>query len=265
MNTKRYLFSLIVAMIMAMSAAEVSAKKLVGDSIAVGSNLPEKTDSMAVESTETSKTDSIVVESSQPEKNTRVFETESDVDDWRVHRYRKYWNALIPTQTIVQFAGNMGFVSVGIGWDYGKHKQWETNLLVGYLPKFNTSRSKMTMTLKQNFIPWSHRLNESWAFEPLTCGIYLNTVFGQEFWNKQPARYPNNYYPFLSTKMRINIFMGQRFALLMPHNRRKFIKSITAFYEFSACDLHIRALFQDKTLKLHDIINLSLGLKLQML
>ena len=50
--------------------------------------------------------------------------------DHRVHRYRQRWSNLIPTQHVLQFAGNMGLASIGVGWDYGKHRQWETHLLM---------------------------------------------------------------------------------------------------------------------------------------
>lgn len=183
--------------------------------------------------------------------------------DRRVHRYRRRWQSLIPTQSVVQFAGNMGMLSFGVGWDYGRRKQWETHLLFGFLPKAQSDRAKATMTLKENFIPWSLSLKRGWAVEPLSVGLYLNTVFGPEFWQRQPARYPDSYYPFLSTKMRVNVFVGQRLELTLPSNRRKFVKSITAFYELSTCDLYLRAFFQDRYVKLKDIVGLSLGLKFQ--
>ena len=183
--------------------------------------------------------------------------------DHRVHRYRSRWQSLIPTQTVMQFAGNMGLLSFGVGWEYGRRKQWETHLLFGFLPKYGSSRPKTTMTLKENFIPWSIYLKRGWSVEPLTVGLYFNTVFGDEFWKSQPARYPDSYYPFLSTKIRLNVFAGQHVELTLPHNRRKFVKSITAFYELSTCDLWIRALVQDSHVRLTDIFGLSLGLKFQ--
>lgn len=181
----------------------------------------------------------------------------------RVHRYRKHWAALIPTQFVWQFAGNMGLLSTGVGWNYGRRDQWETNLLFGFLPKYQSSRVKMTMTLKQNFVPWNIYIGKGWFVEPLTCGLYINTVFGSEFWGKQPKRYPDRYYPFLSTEGRINIFVGQRIGVITPKNRRKFVKDITAFYEISTCDLYLRSMVQDGHVSLWDIIGLSLGLKLQ--
>ncbi len=65
----------------------------------------------------------------------------------RVYRYRRLWNFLIPTQTVIQYAGNMGVVSVGMGWDYGNHRQYETNLLFGYLPRFNSSKLLVVIRL----------------------------------------------------------------------------------------------------------------------
>ena len=105
--------------------------------------------------------------------------------DKRVHRFRKHWAALIPTQFVIQNAGNMGIVSVGIGWDYGKRKQWETDLLMGYIPAHQSTRGKLTMTLKENYIPWSIRLSRqasepatgAWSLEPLTTSLYINTTY----------------------------------------------------------------------------------------
>lgn len=193
-----------------------------------------------------------------------VVDTTISSYDRRIHRYRKHWATLIPTQHIIQYAGNMGFLSLGIGWNYGRHEQWETHLLFGYLPKYGSNRNKITMTIKETYIPWSIYSKGGWLFEPLTCGLYVNSVFGHEFWNKQPARYNDGYYPFLSTKYRWNIFFGQQVAKIVPYNKRKLIKRITAFYEVSTCDLYIRAIVQDDYVQLWDILSLSLGLKFQL-
>ena len=181
----------------------------------------------------------------------------------RISRYRSAWQSLIPTQFILQNAGNMGLLSLGIGWNYGRRKQWETHLLVGRMPKYKSTRGKMTMTLKETFIPWRCDIGRGWDVEPLTTGLYINTVFGHEFWKSQPNRYPDKYYEFMSTKFRLNVFLGERITKTVPNNRRKFIKSITGFYELSTCDLYIRSMIQDSSVHLNDIVGLSLGIKLQ--
>ena len=183
----------------------------------------------------------------------------------RVFQYRKRWADLIPTQFVIQNAGNMGIASMGLGWNYGGRKQWETDCLIGYIPRHQTSRGKLTMTVKENYIPWSLSLNKQCSIEPLTASIYLNTVYGHEFWKTQPQRYPDKYYDFMSTKFRLNIALGQRFTWHLPLEKRKGCKSISFFYEISTCDLYVRSIIIDSSVPLKDIIGLSLGIKLQTL
>src|SRR5574344_2096923 len=109
----------------------------------------------------------------------------------RMERYSSVWQSLQPSQFIMQNAGNMGLLSFGLGWNYGKRNQWETHLLFGWIPKYKGHSVRMTMTLKETFIPWNKRLGEEWRLEPLTVGLYANTVFGKAFWRSQPSRYPD--------------------------------------------------------------------------
>lgn len=45
------------------------------------------------------------------------------------------------------------------------------------------------MTLKQNYMPWSINIGKGFSTEPFTCGLYMNTVFGDQFWVNEPDRY----------------------------------------------------------------------------
>ncbi|MCR6508540.1 hypothetical protein M1B78_10270 [Bacteroides sp. KH569_7] len=185
--------------------------------------------------------------------------------DRRVHRYRRHWEALIPTHTKIQFAGNMGLLSFGTGWDYGKRNQWETDVFFGVLPKYDSKRTKLTFTVKQNYLPWSLPIKQSrFSVEPLACGMYLNTVFGNEFWVNEPERYPKGYYGF-SSKVRTHVFLGQRITYDIDPQRRFTAKEITFFYEISTCDLYVVSAFTNKYLKSKDYLSLSFGVKLQLL
>ena len=213
-----------------------------------------------------------VAESLQSEEVLQVADTVQVADslelsryERRMKRYSSVWQSLQPSQFIMQNAGNMGLLSFGLGWNYGKRNQWETHLLFGWIPKYKGHSVRMTMTLKETYIPWNKRLGEEWRLEPLTVGLYANTVFGKAFWRSQPSRYPDKYYQFLSTRVRLNVFLGQRITVIIPNNKRKFVKSMTAFYELSTCDLYIRCMFQDSSVKLKDIVGLSLGLKMQIM
>lgn len=185
----------------------------------------------------------------------------------RIDRYYDFWNKLIPRYAKIQYAGSMGFISIGTGWDYGKNKQWETDFIIGYVPKYTTSDGKLTFTLKQNFIPWRHKLgnrNKGFTFEPLACGAYINTLFGHNYWTREPDRNSNGYYTF-ATKLRFNIYIGQRITYRIPEKNRRFDRSITFFYELSSNDIYMVQGIQNDYLKLKDCVHLSFGLKFQFL
>lgn len=183
--------------------------------------------------------------------------------DKRIHRYRSRWEKLIPTHTKIQFAGNMGLLSFGTGWDYGKKNQWETDIFLGFIPQYDSKRAKATMTLKQNYMPWSRNLGKGFSIEPLSCGLYFNTVFGDEFWVHEPERYPKGYYGF-SSKVRAHIFLGQRITYDIDPQQRYTAKAVTFFYELSTCDLYLISAVTNRYLRPRDYLSLSFGLKLQL-
>ena len=57
--------------------------------------------------------------------------------DRHVERYRYRWSRLIPNQHIIQYAGSIGLVSFGTGWHYGHDDDWETELLLGIVPRYH--------------------------------------------------------------------------------------------------------------------------------
>lgn len=182
-----------------------------------------------------------------------------------VIRYKTFWDRMVPKYTKIQFAGGMGLVSFGFGWNYGKHNQWETDLFLGYLPKYNTKSAKGTFTLKQNYIPWSIPIgNKFISIEPLKCGLYFNTILSNDYWLEEPERYPKGYYGF-STRIRSYIFIGQSFTCNIRPNKYKRYQSISLYYELSTCDVYVITKFKNKSITFNDIIKLSFGLKFQIL
>ena len=177
-------------------------------------------------------------------------------------RYRGL-NRIIPTHNILQFAGNMGLVSLGFGWDYGCRGQWETAVLLGYVPRNDGEKSYATFTLKETFIPWSISLGEKVAFEPLSAGLYLNSILSRDFWVREPDKYPYGYYGF-STKMRLNLFVGEGITLYTPSHKESAIRSVTLFYEFGATDLYVISSATNKYLGFWDLFGLSFGIKVKL-
>lgn len=188
--------------------------------------------------------------------------TEENRYNKAVQTYTNGWNKIIPRYSKIQFAGSMGLLSIGTGWNY-YHDHWETDLLFGIIPRNINNNAKITLTLKQNYYPWDIHLSDKLSFAPLTCGVYINILFDREFWRSQPNKYPEKYYWF-STRFRSHIFLGERFTLDL-NKEKSYHKSISFFYELSTCDLYLINKFGNKVLKPKDFLSLSFGIKLQIL
>lgn len=180
----------------------------------------------------------------------------------RLHDDYSGWSRIIPTHLKGQFAGGMGLLSVGAGWDYGKTNQWETELHVGFLPAKYADKFHAIFTLKQNYIPWDVTLSRSFSLEPLSCGFYMNIISGERFWVRQPARYPGSHYYSFSSRLRLHTYVGQR--LRWNLNSESTLKSISLYYELSANDLNIISKVTNKELALSDIVFFSIGVRFQL-
>lgn len=173
-----------------------------------------------------------------------------------------FWEKLIPRYGKVQFAGSMGMLSVGTGWDYGKN-HWETDLLLGFVPKESDRKTMLTCTLKQNYIPWKISLRDHLYLDILTSGFYINIAFADRLWLASPDYYPDRYYTF-STKVRAHIFLGERITLHLDKQKWK-MQSVAFFYELSASDIYIETAFKNRSIKPKDYLSLSFGIKIQVL
>jgi hypothetical protein len=167
---------------------------------------------------------------------------------------------IVPSHWSAQFAGAMGVVAAGPGWDYGKRNQWSTEFLLGYVPKFDTDKIKFTLNLRQTYTPWNIPLTDRLGLQPLRTGMFVNTTIGKEFWLSTPEKYPSNYYIF-STKLRLNIFLGQELSFRL---NSKQIESIRFFYDVHTSDLYVMSRVQNQYLAKRNYLGLTLGAKLQL-
>lgn len=178
----------------------------------------------------------------------------------RVKRYKENFSSLVPTHTRVHLYGDIGLVSLGLGWDYGKKSQWETSILLGVVPKYNSEEAKVTFTLRQAYIPWSMDVGRGFSVEPLMCGLQFNTVLNGEFWVKEPNKYPNSYYGF-STKVRGMIFLGQSVTYDIPEQKRSRNSAVSLYYELGSCELYVISAFTNKYLRPRDYLRFAFGIK----
>lgn len=173
------------------------------------------------------------------------------------HHTLRWW----PDLYTVQHAGNIGYWSVGAGWDYGGHSQWETHLMMGYLPSWLISdRWTVTLTLKQHYNPWTIKTDRGVEVTPLSVSCFLNTIINEDFWVREPERYGRNYYRF-SSAVRLHVGIGSRVALRLPGRWRRGGDRVALFYELSTYDLGIITAVTNRYVAWHDVLALGFGIQ----
>ena len=113
--------------------------------------------------------------------------------DRRRHTCRDGWRRMIPTHVKVQYAGGMGFLSFGAGWDYGRKCQWETDLYLGFLPRSKADKFYVTTTAKQSYIPWSIACGNRFADLRLYSNNYVFVCVIDDVANRESAGSIGNY------------------------------------------------------------------------
>lgn len=176
----------------------------------------------------------------------------------RLLRRQQRWKKLIPNLFTLQYAGDIGMLSAGFGWDYGPKNKWETHILFGYLPPRCNHQHYWTFTLREIFSPWNIRFNERWSLKPLSVNLSISSILHDDFWTSEPERYPSGYYGF-SSRVRFHLGLGQRLNFHIPEERRYLSRTVSVYYEISTCDLYVRQKFLNSSIPLKDIIVFALG------
>ncbi|MDE7125086.1 MAG: hypothetical protein K2O12_01200 [Muribaculaceae bacterium] len=176
----------------------------------------------------------------------------------RLQRREATWRKLIPEMFTLQYAGDIGMLSAGLGWAYGKGDRWETHLLFGFLPKRYNYHHYWTFTLREVFNPWRLDFKKQYHVVPLSVNLSLNSILHSDFWMKEPSRYPNGYYGF-SSRMRFHLGFGSRFCISIPRHKRFLSREVAVYYEISTCDLYVRQKLLNSNIPLKDIIAIGIG------
>lgn len=103
----------------------------------------------------------------------------------------RHW--AVPDHAKLQLAGNVGFLSPGVGWAW-LGERLETDLFLGWVPPGVGGESIWALTGKLTFAPWRLRPGSGWSLRPLTAALQLTYTFGEEYVLRLPDHYPSHYY-----------------------------------------------------------------------
>ena len=180
----------------------------------------------------------------------------------RLERYHKFWRSLTPDFLRLQYAGSIGLINMGWGWAYARERRFETDIMLGFVPSYDKEDPFFTFTLRQSYMPWRLPIGtKGFGCQPLSCGFFFNSVLRSDYWTREPERYPDRSYYKFSTKIRIHLFVGQRYTCHIPSERRLLARNISAVWELSVCDLYFLNKVVNKSVPWYEMFSLSLGLK----
>jgi hypothetical protein len=164
-----------------------------------------------------------------------------------------------PTFAQVQYAGNMGLVSIGIGKSFFSERL-STCLIYGYLPENTNGADVHTVALKSYYTVIKKQINPKSALEgylgaSIIRGITKNTYL------KYPSQYPKNYYP--PNAYHLALFTGAKHTALIKNN--KLFEKIAAFIEFGTIDYELWYGIKTDYIGFFDLWNVSFGITLNFL
>lgn len=169
--------------------------------------------------------------------------------------YNKYaW--YVPTAYRLQFAGNMGFLSVGA--NYYLSKTFDVSLLVGYFREGIESGKLVTISLKSNFKIYNFKLNNKYSFIP-TAGV--NVIWGHTHntFKALPAHYPDKYY--FQNEIHFAPYIGYIISRKVDN---KYLSAIEFYSEIGSMDNYVLEYIRNEYIELKDIINVSFGITLKL-
>lgn len=164
----------------------------------------------------------------------------------------------VPDFVVSQYAGSIGFLSVGAGYDVFKNKA-KLDLLVGYIPAFTGSLPLETATLKLTMQILKKALNRHLTITPLTTGTYFCYTPGLEFSSDLPSWYPDGYY-WWSEAIRVNLFLGGDIKFTAA--RWKSGRWISCYYEIGTNEIKLVSYVQNgNALNIWTILHVGVGVR----
>jgi len=91
-----------------------------------------------------------------------------------------------------QFAGNIGFMSVGVGYNWWREVA-QTDIMYGFVPEHHGDAVIHTFTVKNTFSIYEFNILKKYNLSP-TMGFSISLEPGENSYMRVPDRYPDDYY-----------------------------------------------------------------------
>jgi hypothetical protein len=168
---------------------------------------------------------------------------------------RRPWYA--PDQLKLQFAGDVGFISPGVGYAWAG-RRLEGDLFFGWVPRAVGGDDIFSFTGKLTWLPWELSLGRRWLVRPFSMAVQLTYTLGGEYYVLLPERFPHEYYDF-PTALRAGLAFGGTIG------RRRgggALGEVGVYWELVALDVMLVTWYRNTgTLGPQDVFTLALGIR----
>lgn len=165
---------------------------------------------------------------------------------------------LIPDFATAQYAGSIGFASIGVGYDVKARSR--ISLHYGYVPA-SLGGTLNIVAGKYAFVPMQLERSARLTIQPVAIGAMLTYHFGENFYSKWPShRYPEGYYWWKSS-LRFHVLAESSFTYTLSNS---FFKTVSGYLEFNTNDLYaVSYALNTSGIHFFDIIKLGAGIRVR--
>lgn len=155
----------------------------------------------------------------------------------------KFWKSLIPDQAGLQYAGSIGFISAGAGYDLLNEKA-ALNFNVGYIPE-SLGGELTIISVKFQYKPFNIPIGDKIIIQPFNPVFFPSYTLGQNFDFKfEKPKYQEGYY-FWSSALRLHLGASTEVKILNKPDAK--IKALSLYAEANTNDLYLLSWFQNRT------------------
>lgn len=167
-------------------------------------------------------------------------------------------DVITPDQVILQYAGSIGYMSAGIGYNLLKDKT-TLSFHYGYVPETKGGQLHIA-AVKFNYRPFSVHLGKQLIFYPVNPVAFFSYTFGQDFgYRFDNELYAKGYY-FWSPALREHLGISSELKILGDRSSK--IRSISLYGEANTNDLYAVNWYHDrKGIPFTDIFRLGFGIR----
>lgn len=161
----------------------------------------------------------------------------------------------VPDFAHLQYAGNIGFISGGIGFS-SRLRNYQLGLLYGYVPKAIAGVRIHTVTARNTFPILRYPLKNNQTLIPYV-GLGLSFEIGGNAFFRMPSHFPESYYDY-PKNMRVLAYGGARVQQLFEDDWHG-VRGLEFFAEAGTIDLYVWYKAMSHEIKMGQIFSLAVG------